>query len=83
MANTPEEWQKVKAAYEFVYFTAQYEGPVDAAKMPMNTGQNLVHLDEIIQSCLNIYGHTSHLWLGIWVDGSVSGWVHVKLVKCE
>ena len=46
MANAPEEWQKAKAAYKFMYFAAQYEGPVDAAKMPTNTGQNPVHLDE-------------------------------------
>ena len=46
MANTLEDWQKAKAAYEFVYFVAQYEGPVDASKMTMNTRQNLVHLDE-------------------------------------
>ena len=41
-----EEWQKAKAAYEFVYFGAQYEGRANATKMPTNTGQNLVHLDE-------------------------------------
>ena len=28
MRSAPEEWQKAKAAYEFVYFRAQYEGPV-------------------------------------------------------
>ena len=46
MQNAPEEWQKAKATYEFVYFRAQYEGPADATKMPTNTGQNPVHLDE-------------------------------------
>ena len=46
MQSAPEEWQKAKAAYEFVYFRAQYEGPADATKMPTNTGQNPVHLDE-------------------------------------
>ena len=46
MQNAPEEWQKAKAAYEFVYFRAQYEGPDNATKMPTNTGQNPVHLDE-------------------------------------
>ena len=46
MQNVPEEWQKAKAAYEFVYFRAQYEGPEDATRMPTNTRQNPVHLDE-------------------------------------
>ena len=46
MQNAPEEWQKAKAAYEFVYFRAQYEGPDNATKMPTNTRQNPVHLDE-------------------------------------
>ena len=46
MQTAPEEWQKAKAAYEFVYFGAQYEGPADTTKMPTNTGQNPVHLDE-------------------------------------
>ena len=46
MQNAPEEWQKAKAAYEFVYFRAQCEGPEDTTKMPTNTGQNPVHLDE-------------------------------------
>ena len=46
MQSAPEEWQKAKAAYEFVYFRAQYEGPADATKMPTNSGQNPVHLDE-------------------------------------
>ena len=46
MQTAPEEWQKAKAAYEFVYFSAQYEGPANATKMPTNTGQNPVHLDE-------------------------------------
>ena len=46
MQTAPEEWQKAKAAYEFVYFGAQYEGLANATKMSTNTGQNPVHLDE-------------------------------------
>ena len=46
MANAPEEWQKAKSAYKFVYFAAQYEGLVDAEKMPTKTRQNPVHLCE-------------------------------------
>ena len=46
MQTAPEEWQKAKVAYEFIYFGAQYEGPANATKMPTNTGQNPVHLDE-------------------------------------
>ena len=46
MQTAPEEWQKAKTAYEFIYFGAQYEGLANATKMPTNTGQNPVHLDE-------------------------------------
>ena len=47
------------------------------------------HLIEIIEFCLKIYDlwTHSHLWIGVWVGGSVDGWVsgsvHVKLLKIE
>ena len=49
--------------------------------------KNLINIDQIkiIQFCLKIYDlwRHPHLWVGLWVDGYIDGWGHVKSTKSQ
>ena len=53
----------------------------------MKSLKNLTNLDliQIIQFCLKIYDlwRHHHLWVDVWVDGSVNWWSHVKITKYQ